>query len=263
MRPVLLPIKLTQQVAGETVEYILAGSGAPSVLLVNGAGGPVEGWFKVFARLASQGRTFAYNRAGIDRSSKPTVPQTAHEMVEALRDILEALEVPPPYVLVGHSLGGLVVNLFARLYPHEVAAVVLLEATAPDDVRLLPRFENGVQRWLKRLGRRLLPPHPFDETEQLDASLAELDAAPPFPAVPLLVVTGARPALPWATPTALLAARARHQAALVNLSPLGRQIIAGQSGHFPQFSEPALVCETIDAAVREGMARLLPGQAGS
>ena len=256
MRPVLLPIKLTRQVSGATVEYILAGANAPAVVLVNGAGGPVEGWFKVFAKLASSRRTVAYNRPGIDQSSKPAVPQTAFEVVESLRELLDTLAVPPPYVLVGHSLGGLVVNLFARLYPHEVVAAVLLEATAPDDIRVLPRFENGVQRWLKRVARRLLPPHPFDETEHLDASLAELDAAPPFPPIPLLVVTGARPALTWATPQALRDARARHQQALVSLSPLGRQVMAMKSGHFPQFSEPELVCATIDDAVREGMARL-------
>ncbi|KQQ87288.1 alpha/beta fold hydrolase [Massilia sp. Leaf139] len=258
MRPVLLPIKLTRQVSGATVEYILAGAGVPSVVLVNGAGGPVEGWFKVFAKLASARCTFAWNRPGIDHSSKPAVPQTAHEVVEHLREILKALTVPPPYVLVGHSLGGLAVNLFARLYPEEVAAVVLLEATAPDDVRVLPRFENGAQRWLKRLTRRLLPPHPFDETEHLEASMAELDAAPPFPPIPLMVVTGAQPALSWATPKALLTARARHQLELVSLSPLGRQVMAQNSGHFPQFSEPELVCDVIDAAAREGMARLRP-----
>lgn len=256
MRPVRLPVKLTQQVDGATVEYVLAGAGVPAVVLVNGAGGPVEGWFKIFARLASQRCTFAWNRPGIDQSSKPSVPQTAYEVVESLRDLLDVLAVPPPYVLVGHSLGGLIVNLFARLYPEEVAAVVMLEATAPDDVRILPRFENRAQRWLKRLGRRLLPPHPFDETEQIEASLAELDAAPAFPVIPLLVVTGARPALQWATPAALLEARARHQADLRRLSPLGRQVMAARSGHFPQFSEPELVCATIDAAAREGMARL-------
>jgi pimeloyl-ACP methyl ester carboxylesterase len=258
MRPVLLPIKLTRQVAGETVEYVLAGAGVPSVVLVNGAGGPVEGWFRVFARLAGARCTFSCNRAGIGRSSRPSAPQSADEMVYILRATLAALEVPRPYVLVGHSLGGLIVNLFARLYPEEVAAVVMLEATTPDDVRLLPGYESGLQRRLKRLARRLAPPHPFDETEQLETTLAELDAAPPFPPLPLLVVTGARPALKWATPRALLEARARHQRALTALSPLGRQIMAMESGHFPQFSEPALVCATIDAAAKEGMAYLRP-----
>ena len=258
MRPVLLPLKLTRQVAEETVEYVLAGVGVPSVVLVNGAGGPVEGWFRVFAQLAGARCTVACNRAGIGRSSKPSAPQSADEMVYILRATLAALEVPRPYVLVGHSLGGLIVNLFARLYPEEVAAVVMLEATTPDDVRLLPGYESGTQRWLKRLARRLAPPHPFDETEQLETTLAELDAAPPFPPLPLLVVTGGRPALKWATPRALLEARARHQRELTALSPLGRQIMAMESGHFPQFSEPSLVCATIDAAAKEGMAYLRP-----
>ncbi|MEN3276505.1 MAG: hypothetical protein V7631_2295 [Massilia sp.] len=242
-------------VSGETVEYVMAGEGGPGVVLVNGSGGPVDAWFKVFAALASERCTFAHNRPGIGASSKPVRAQTADEMVEALRDVLETVGVPRPYVLVGHSLGGLVVNLFARLYPEEVAAVVLLEATSPDDVRVLPQHENALQRGLKALGERLMPAHPLAETRHLDQTLAELEAAPPFPPIPLYVVTGEQHPLRWATPVAQREARARHQRALVTLSPLGKQVMAKGSGHFPQFSEPELVRATISAAAREAVAQ--------
>lgn len=242
-------------VSGETVEYVMAGKGGPGVVLVSGGGGPVDAWFKVFAALASERCTFAHNRPGIGASSKPVRAQTADEMVEALRDVLETVGVPRPYVLVGHSLGGLVVNLFARLYPEEVAAVVLLEATSPDDVRVLPRHENALQRGLKALGERLMPAHPLAETRHLEQILAELEAAPPFPPIPLYVVTGEQHPLRWATPAAQREARARHQRALVQLSPLGKQVMAKRSGHFPQFSEPELVRATISAAAREAVAQ--------
>lgn len=255
MRPVLLPIKQTVQAAGETVEYILAGRGAPGIVLVNGAGGPVEGWYKIFGELAEECCIFAYNRAGIGASSKPTAPQTADYMVETLRATLASVGVPQPYLLVGHSFGGLLVNLFARLYPDDVAGVVMIEATTAEDLRILPQHESALQRRLRKLLARLAPPHPYAESEQLNATLAELEAAPPFPPVPLHVVSGARYPMQWATPAAQLEARARHQQRLLALSPLGQQVVATRSGHFPQFSEPELVRATIQAAAREAMAR--------
>lgn len=250
MRPVVLPMKMTIDVSGETVEYVMAGSGSPAIVLVNGAGGPVDAWFKIFTALAGEHCTFAYNRPGIGASSKPVRAQTADEMVEALRDVLDAAGVPRPYVLVGHSFGGLVVNLFARLYPEEVGAVVLLEATSPDDLRVLPRHESMLQRGLKALGERLMPAHPLAETRHVDQTLAELEAAPPFPPIPLYVVTGESHPLRWATPAAQREARARHQKALVKLSPLGKQAMAKASGHFPQFSEPELVRSVISEAAK-------------
>ncbi|QNA97803.1 alpha/beta fold hydrolase [Massilia sp. Se16.2.3] len=161
MRPLMVPVKQRLQFAGVTVEYIVAGKGAPGIVLVAGAGGPVESWYKVFGELAEAHTVFAYNRAGIGESSKPDAPQTAAAMVRTLRAFLLAAGVPRPWVLVGHSLGGLVVNLFARSHPDEVGAVVLVEATAPEDVRILPRHDHALQRWLKRLVTRLSPPHPL------------------------------------------------------------------------------------------------------
>lgn len=243
-------MKVSAEVAGETVEYVMAGSGGPGVVLVNGAGGPVDAWFKIFAALASERCTFAHNRPGIGASSKPVRAQTLDEMVEALRDVLEAVGVPQPYVLVGHSFGGLIVNLFARLYPEEVAAVVLLEATSPEDLRVLPQHENALQRALKALGERLMPAHPLAETRHIAQSLAELEAASPFPPIPLYVVTGEQHPMRWATPAAQREARARHQKALLKLSPLGKQVMAKRSGHFPQFSEPELVRSVISEAAK-------------
>jgi len=261
VRPVVLPMKMRIDVSGETVEYIFAGSGGPGIVLVNGTGGPVEAWFKIFAALASERAAFGYNRPGIGASSKPVRAQTLDEMVEALRDVLEALGVPRPYVLVGHSFGGLIVNLFARLYPEEVGAVVLLEATSPDDVRVLPKYENALQRGIKSLGERLAPAHPLAETRHVDESLAQLEAAPPFPPIPLYVLTGERHPLRWATPDAQREARARHQRALVKLSPLGRQVMAKESGHFPQFSEPELVRSVISEAAKMAWRDESAGQA--
>lgn len=240
-----LPPSRIVDVDGRAVELLLAGEGRPAVVLINGSGGPLAGWMRVFDAIAARTTTLAYNRPGIGRSARPVADQTASEMVAALRRLLATLQLPPPYVLVGHSFGGLVAHLFARLHPAEVAGVVLLEASAPEDLTGLKAHENALQRSLARLMRLLMPPQPWHETEHTAATAAELAAAPPFPPVPLRVVTGMKPAMAWATKPALLQARAAHQRALAALSPLGRQVPAERSGHFPQFSEPALVVETV------------------
>jgi pimeloyl-ACP methyl ester carboxylesterase len=244
------PPKQQALVDGETIEYVVAGTGPATVVLVNGSGGPIEGWHKVFGPLAGVATVFGYNRPGIGGSSKPTVPQRGSHLVASLRGVLQAANLTPPYLLLGHSFGGLIVNLYARLHPAEVRAAILLEAAAPEDLMVLPVHETSVQRLLKRVMERLVPANPNAETQQTAAIAAEFQEAPAFPPIPLTVVTGGKPAMAWATKPEALAARAAHQERLVRLSPLGRHVVATGSGHFPQFSEPALVVAAVEEAIR-------------
>lgn len=236
-----LPATKLFEVGDTTFEYVTAGTGKPSVVLINGSGGPIEGWHRVFSALSEATTTFAYNRPGLGRSTRPLRPQTAGAMVEDLRSLLLAVPVPRPWVLVGHSFGGLVANLFARLHPNDVAGVVMLEATAPDDVSRLKPYENALQRGLAWVANRLVPLNPNHETLHASKSVSEITGAPAFPPLPLRVLTGTKPAMAWATNSEMLALRAKHQESLAGLSPLGVQLQASKSGHFPQFTEPSLV----------------------
>lgn len=219
-----------------------------TVVLVNGSGGPIEGWCKIFESIASFSRVFAYNRPGIGGSSRPHVAQTGSHMVESLRTVLQVAGLAPPYVLVGHSFGGLIVNLFARLYPAEVSAAIFVEATAPKDVLAFAEHENALQRFLRTLTNKIVPPSPNAEIQQVQATVTELLRAPPFPGIPLTVISGGKYALAWATPAQMRAARAAHQIELASLSPQGKQIMATKSGHFPQFSEPEILVAAIQEA---------------
>jgi pimeloyl-ACP methyl ester carboxylesterase len=242
------PPKQRALVLGEAIEFVSAGNGASTVVLVNGSGGPIEGWHKVFGPLAELAKVFAYNRPGIGGSEKPKLPQVGSHMVRSLRAALQAANCSPPYILVGHSLGGLIVNLFARLHPSEISAVVLIEATAPGDISVLAEHENGIQRFFRLITENLFPPSPLEESQQVHSTIAELKIAPLFPAVPLTVITGGKPAMAWATAPEALAAREANQKGLVSLSPFGKQIVAPLSGHFPQFTEPHLVVAAIKEA---------------
>lgn len=240
------PPLLKAQIAGEAIEYVVAGDGPATVVLVNGSGGPIEGWHKVYDPISRFSRVFAYNRPGIGRSSQPVMPQTARHMVDSLRALLLSAGLRPPYVVVGHSLGGLIVNLFARLHPTEVSAAVLVEATSPADVVLLKKHESAVQRFLASIITKIAPPHPNAETQHVATSASQLELAPAFPAIPLSVVSGGKFAMAWATPEDVIRLRAQHQKELALLSPFGRHVIAAGSGHFPQFSEPELVVAEIE-----------------
>jgi pimeloyl-ACP methyl ester carboxylesterase len=244
------PPKEKASIAGELIEYVVAGAGPAQVVLVNGSGGPIEGWHKVFEPLTRFATVFAYNRPGIGGSTGPGKLQTASHMVASLKRILETAGMRGPYVLVGHSLGGLIVNLFARVHASAAAAVVLVEASAPKDVLVLRKRETTLQRFLGRVARKIAPPHPYAETEQVEASVSELQAAPPFPHVPLIVIAGAKPALSCVTAREAVALRAEHQKELAKLSPLGKYVVARRSGHFPQLTEPEVVVAAVEEASR-------------
>lgn len=244
-----LPPKHKAIIDGHALEYICSGAGSPPIVLINGAGGPIAGWYKVYTSLERLSTVFAYNRLGIGGSDRPMEPQTGDVMVETLRVLLLLANLPPPYLLVGHSIGGLYANLFARTYPDEVAGVVLLDATAPDDVRLLTQHRSTFQRIVEVVINAVLGKDKFGEVAQAPETAAIVERADPFPDVPLIVVTGGKP-------SRLLSAiarsiRATNQCALAALSPQGKQVIAERSGHFPQFSEPNVVV----GAIREVLAR--------
>lgn len=232
-----------------SLEYVKSGIGYPSIVLVNGFGGPIECWQKVYAQLEELGTVFAYNRLGIGGSSKPSEPQTGDVVVKTLHELLGHASMKPPYLLVGHSLGGLFVNLFARSFPSEVSGAVLLDATAPEDLSVMLAHQGACQRFIQRALDAVFGKNEFSETEHVAHTVDLIHQSGPFPAIPLIVVTGAKPAMSWAIPTPILAARSENQRKLAVLSPQGKQILASRSGHFPQFTEPAVVVEAVREAI--------------
>ena len=242
-----LPASRLVDVGGATVQYVASGTTRPTIVLVNGAGGPLVGWSRVFGPLLRFGAVVAWNRPGIDRSTRATEPQTGALIVGSLRDLLAAIDARPPFVLVGHSLGGLYANLFARLLPDEVAGVVLVEAAHPDD-RTMASLQPGWQRGLNAglgIGNPFRRDRAFDETRWVDRTCRQLADAGPFPEVPLAVVSGARHPPARLMPEAAADIREANQEALVALSPISRHFRTAGSGHFPQLTEPTVVVEAV------------------
>ena len=108
------------------------GRGSPAVVLETGLGAESEEWSRVQAMLAPLTRVCRYDRAARGASDVAPQPRSALDLVEDLRVLLRRADVMPPYVMVGHSLGGLLVRLFAHRHREQVAALVLVDAMHED-----------------------------------------------------------------------------------------------------------------------------------
>lgn len=109
-----------------------SGQGLPAVVLETGLGGMSSAWGWIQPEAAKFSRVVAYDRAGLGWSGPDTAPITAGLVSRRLHSLLLHSRILPPYVLVGHSMGGLFIRVFADLYPDEVAGMVLLDAVHPD-----------------------------------------------------------------------------------------------------------------------------------
>ena len=225
--------------------YALAGDEGPVVVFENGLGNSMRVWTPVFEPVSGFARAFAYDRAGVGGSRSETTTRDGATIVRELRALLQSLELEPPYVLVGHSLGGQFVELYARTHPEEVAAVVFVDARhAEFGTRCLEaQAERCAVPWHARL---LMPSGPRGELDAAEATTRAIRDAGPFPPVPVRVLTGR--GQPPEMPN-LRRAWAESQADLVRLSPLGTQEICEDCGHYVQRDAPERVIGAIRALV--------------
>jgi pimeloyl-ACP methyl ester carboxylesterase len=107
-------------------------TGGPTVVLEAGMGSFSPNWYWVQQELAPSVRSVAYDRAGLGWSRRSRRPRDAQTIAVELRDALSEAGIEPPYVLAGHSFGGLPVRAFADLYPELTAGLILVDASHPD-----------------------------------------------------------------------------------------------------------------------------------
>ncbi len=137
---------------GGTIAIYRSGIGHPTVVLQSGLGDGKSTWSSIVERLGNWESVFAYDRPGYGESEKSENPRDPCRIAEELHDLLHASAVPPPYLLVGHSLGGLYQYAFAQLYPQEVAGLLLLDPTHPQHWKRMQK-DASVQAAAMRIMR--------------------------------------------------------------------------------------------------------------
>lgn len=139
-----LPSPQVTTVGQAQMAWVKRGAEGPTVVFQSGLGDGMSPWAPVIDRLPPAVAAFAYDRPGYGASrSQRTAVRDPCEVATELRDTLRAAQVPPPYLLVGHSLGGQYQVAFARLFPDEVAGVLLLDPTHPEHWATMQREAPG------------------------------------------------------------------------------------------------------------------------
>ena len=243
-----------------------SGSGSPAVVLEAGFPGSSLDWVLVQPEVAKFTRVCSYDRAGFGWSDLGKSPRSSAQISEDLHQLLTKAEIAPPYVLVGHSMGGLYVRAFLRRYPQTVAGAVLVDATHEDqwDFEPLRHWEQTVsttirvpapevqrpasvnpilkemwatERW--KTGERL-------EREAIKLTIAEAQKEPKrLPAIPLAVVSAGAEVGWMENPPKEMLKGQQLQRELAALSPLGKWMPVAGANHYVHLSQPAAVVEAI------------------
>lgn len=138
-------------VGGYKLHISCTGSGSPTVILEAGLGQPaamMSGWIQPGVATATQ--VCVYDRAGMGWSEPDATPRDGVAIATDLHTLLSRAEIDGPYVLAGHSSGGVYVQVFAAQYPDEVAGLVLLDSQPPDAIASLPGYAGeyeGIRRF--------------------------------------------------------------------------------------------------------------------
>jgi pimeloyl-ACP methyl ester carboxylesterase len=121
-----------------------SGQGSPTVILESGSGGPSVDWLMVQPEVAKFSRVCSYDRAGYGWSDSGPEPRSSLQIARELKQLLQAAGEKAPYVLVGHSMGGYDVRVYAGQYPDDVAGMVLVDASHEDQDLRAPQ---SIRKW--------------------------------------------------------------------------------------------------------------------
>ncbi len=129
---------------GHRIFYRLSGQGSKTVIIECGLTTPSAEWWHIQDELAQHAQVLTYDRAGYGWSDPSRAPRTSRQIAVELNELLETVGLPGPFILVGHSQGGLYLNHFARLFPHKVAGVIFLDPLTPRDNEFIKQLSPTV-----------------------------------------------------------------------------------------------------------------------
>lgn len=220
-------------------------NGSPTVLFESGMGDSSETWNDIQNKISLLTSTFSYDRAGIGKSDSTLIPRTCLDIVQDLSKLLTKVPVKPPFILVGHSFGGLVSRLFASIYPNLIAGMILVDA-APEFKEIA--YEKVLPSKLIDSNREYYN-NPMLNVEKIDKvqSYNQIDANKCMFDFPLtIIIHGLQDNYDKDWPNQeILEVEQKLQVDFKNLSTKSKIIIAKNSGHYIQDDEPELIIKAI------------------
>ncbi len=237
-----------------------------TVLFEAGGGGSSKDWEKVRAILPSNIRTLAYDRAGLGKSEAGPLLRTMTQEVFELHQLLESAKIEGPFILVGQSIGGLLVRLYAGQYGKNVAGLVLVDPTHESSVLGSIRYGGLVRLREKAIGAEIPEPQLAEkECPRYDPDadymaeefqkiyLSNVKNPQPFKDIPLVVIcAGKRNQIPGTTDeqwNELRTERDNQIRDLTKLSNNSKFILDPRSGHLIHYDNPEIVAKAIEMVI--------------
>jgi pimeloyl-ACP methyl ester carboxylesterase len=211
-------------------------------------------WAEVQARVSRFTRVCSYDRAGLGWSDAGVTPRSSDVAIKELEQVLAAAGVSPPYVMVGHSYGGLIARRFSEAHRERVVGLVLVDAAHDEQLRRIPSLAAARTTTLRQLRRYRAVLASSDyfrgaaaELEVMEESFAAPASSPaPLGDTPVIVVSrGLSDTLPGTSHSAEEAEWRALQRDLLALSRQSVHVIAERSGHDVHVHQPEVVVGAI------------------
>jgi pimeloyl-ACP methyl ester carboxylesterase len=237
-----------------------------TIVFESGGGGSSNDWTKVIDRLPPEYHTIAYDRAGIGKSERGPIPRTIEQEVYELHKLLESVQVKGPIILVGQSLGGLLVRLYTDRYGKHVKGLVLIDPTHESGMLGSMKYGGWVRLREKALGKPIPKPqlknrisHNYDSTADYLAEdfqniyLTTVKKPQQLGNRPLIIIGAGIRKQPPGTPDEqwkqLRAERDKQVQDLTSLSGNSKFILDPGSSHHIQHDNPEMVANCIQMVI--------------
>ncbi len=229
--------------------YYLAGTQKPTVVFESGLGDDMTSWTKVIDQVAEVAQVFAYNRAGFSGSESKNSARSGAVIVAELKSLLKSAKLAPPYVLVGHSIGGAYMELYAKTYPEDVAGVVLVDPNSSKYPQYCKQAKldlceppSSMPKW----ATLFFPAAVEGEIIGFRATHSQLNAKQTFPNVPLAVLSAThRDEMLNGKEKQGRELYIKMQQDLARLSPRSTFISCDSCSHYIHNDEPNLVINAV------------------
>jgi len=137
---------------GKKQFVVVEGTGKPTVVFVAAKGVALDDYMPVYTKIEKSVQIFAYDRAGLGRSESLNNERTVDTMAYELHELLVKEKIEPPYILVGHSMGGFVIRCFANMYPNQVTGLVFIDAACEFEFKKFMEIRNDADKIKFRRG---------------------------------------------------------------------------------------------------------------
>jgi len=254
------------EVHSHQLHYYLIGSGSPTVVLEVGIGETYRDWLPFLEKIANRTRVFCYDRAGYGQSESGPMPRNCKREAEELRELLDKADITGPYIMVGHSLGASILQVFASQNETDVAGMLLLDPPPldwisgkefPQMTPLAEQTTHEFERLAETMGKsnnqadknreNFFRTLASEHGEMFLSSAKELAAIKSFGEIPIIVIASGKVNPKMGNDAELFQDFWNDQCKqLASHSTNGKYVLAAESSHHIYIDNPEIVVNAIN-----------------